>query len=521
MQSTFSGLNTMVNGIYTNRLALNTVGHNISSSNTPGYSRQRANSVATMASEVYTLSGAQQVGNGSTVSSVARARDIYADRQYWKENATDGYYNAKASNYSKLESIFNDSDNTGVQNAMENFFKSWQYLSTDASNANYRISVIGYGENFADSLKSVTSQTQKQITSIYDSIELTVNNINSKTNELVTLNKAISGIEATGAIANDLRDQRDMIIDELSGLMNINVYETPNHMYTVVSDGTTLVNGLSRVDLEMSVPVNNKIYGINDYDIIIKQTGTTFQPSNGELGAQLEAIKEDKKYIDNVIDMATFMLTTLNDQHKAGQGIDADKTTKLNFFGHTDYEYTWTPNEGFKSSYKGSATPEILKGIEILKLLYVNKELQASDGELKIAAGKKKALDDTSTANSTADGSNATAISTLFNCIKADTGAAVRDSIRSIGDGSLYSFYNSKMTAMGSSASNMNEKVAYQKTVMTQVENLRSATAGVNWDEELTNMIKFQQGYQACSRCLNAMDECLEKLVNGTGMVGR
>ena len=102
MQSTFSGLNTMVNGIYTNRLGLNTVGHNISNSNTEGYSRQTAHAAATPSSEVYTLAGASQVGNGSTVTSVIRARDIYADRQYWKENSTNGYYNGKANNYAKI-----------------------------------------------------------------------------------------------------------------------------------------------------------------------------------------------------------------------------------------------------------------------------------------------------------------------------------------------------------------------------------------------------------------------------------
>ena len=101
------------------------------------------------------------------------------------------------------------------------------------------------------------------------------------------------------------------------------------------------------------------------------------------------------------------------------------------------------------------------------------------------------------------------------------TSPEVLEDDRAIGKGSLFSYYNTNMTTMGSSAANMNGKVEFQSNVMLQVENLRSTTNGVNWDEELSNMIMFQQGYSACSRCLNAMDECLDKLINGTGTVGR
>ena len=123
--------------------------------------------------------------------------------------------------------------------------------------------------------------------------------------------------------------------------------------------------------------------------------------------------------------------------------------------------------------------------------------------------------------NGTGDGSNAVWMATLLNCENDKTSPEVRDSVRAIGKGSLYSYYNTSMTTMGSAASNMNGRVDFQSNVMSQVENLRSSTNGVNWDEELTNMIMFQQGYSACSRCLNAMDECLDKLINGTGTVGR
>lgn len=576
MQSTFSGLNTMVNGIYTNRLGLNTVGHNISNSSTEGYSRQTAHSSATPSSEVYTLAGASQVGNGSTVTSVLRARDVYADRQYWKENSTNGYYNAKASNYSKVESIFNDSDNSGVQNAMEQFYKAWQDCSASASTDTSRQSVINAGQNLTEIMQTTTTQVKNQITAVYDDITLSVETMNRLMGQVVELNKNISGIEATGAAANDLRDQRDLIVDQLSNLTDITVYEDTNGMYTLVSNGTTLVNGISKVDLEMSKPKNNTTYSVSDYDIVIKQTGTVFNAGNGELKGQFEAINEDKGYIDQLANMAIFMLTTLNDQHKAGYGIDGKKdspsgnadeadnaTTGLNFYGESDKIFEYDPATGVFSVFDKQAdgTKDVnsekkLAGTQVIDLLVVNSELTATDGHKKLATRSGERDDDgnllyktldpntglegTTTdvnnpniqrdsknnpipvgVNGTGDGSNAVWIAALLNCEKDKTSPEVNGTDRVIGNGSLFSYYNTNMTTMGSATSNMNGRVTFQSAVMTQVENLRSSTSGVNWDEELTNMITFQQGYSACSRCLNAMDECLEKLITGTGMVGR
>lgn len=569
MQSTFSGLNTMVNGIYTQRLGLNTVGHNISNSNTEGYSRQTAHAAATPSSEVYTLAGASQVGNGSTVTSVIRARDIYADRQYWKENSTDGYYNGKANNYAKIESIFNDSDNSGVQNAMEKFYQAWQDCSTTASSDTSRQNVINAGQNFAQSLQIAAKQTKEQIDSLYDDISLSVVKMNRLMGQVVELNKNIAGIEATGAHANDLRDQRDLIVDQLTSMTDITVYESANGMYTLVSNGTTLVNGITKVDLKMSAPKNNTTYSLSDYDIMIKQTGTVYTPGNGELKAQFEAVAEDKGYIDQVANMAAFMFTTMNDQHKAGYGIDGSKdkpfgnanakdnaTTGLNFYGESDKIFEWDAKNGKLNVYnkkadgtKDNASKESLSGMQILEILTVNSELTATDGHKKLATrsgerdtdGKllyQAAAGGTTTdvtqakkdakgnplpvdVNGTGDGSNAVWVAALFNCERDKTSPEVNGTDRLIGNGSLYSYYNTSMTTMGSDASNMNGRVKFQSGVMDQVENLRSSTNGVNWDEELSNMITFQQGYSACSRCLSAMDECLDKLINGTGTVGR
>ena len=310
MRSTFSGLNTMVRGVFANQLSLDTVGHNITNASTEGYSRQKVNLAATRGQGVSSLYGNVMVGTGVDSMSIERARNIYADKQFWQETSTQEYYKTTQVNYEKIEAVFDDSDKTGLVNAMGDFYKAWQNLSKNASTASTRVAVIEKGNMLADRIKTAGEQLQSQINSQYDDMRVTVNKVNETTDKIVQLNKNIMQQEAIGASANDLRDQRDLLVDELSKYMNLNVYEDEKGMYSVVSNGITMVGGVERLTLEMSDPINNGDYGINDYVINIKESGITFLPQNGSLKAQQDTIAEDKQYIDTLADMAGFVLTT-------------------------------------------------------------------------------------------------------------------------------------------------------------------------------------------------------------------
>lgn len=210
---------------------------------------------------------------------------------------------------------------------MEEFYKAWQDLSANASTDSNRVAVIEKGNVFTDKLKTATQQMQSQINAQYDDMSSTLTKINDITNQLTKLNQNIMSTEATGASANDLRDKRDLLVDELSGYMNLNVYEDDNGMYTVVSNGVSMVNGINRLTLEMSTPIANSTYGINDYSIQIKESGIAYIPTDGSLKAQLDTIAEDKSYIDKMADMAGFMLTTFNNMHQQGAGIDGSDSS--------------------------------------------------------------------------------------------------------------------------------------------------------------------------------------------------
>ena len=554
VRSTFAGLNTMYRGVSTNRLSLETVGHNMTNASAPGYSRQRVNQAATMADEGYTTAGQQYVGTGTDALSIKRARDIYADKQFWRENSTLNYYETRRKNYEKLEVVFKDNDKTGIQEAMADFYKSWVDMSKEASTTSQRVAILEKAGVLCDRIHKAGKQLQDQIKSEYADLRLNVTKVNELTSQIVELNRAIMSREAAGGSANDLRDARDNLADELAQYMNVSVNEDKaSGMYTIVSNGVSMVNGITKLNLTLGpkdadgkvVGIPNKDYGVTDYNIEIDGTGVLFDPLTGKLKAKQDSIAEDKGYMDNLANMAAFLMTTFNDQHQQGIGMDQNRTTGLNFFGdqNTLYQFQHNAVTGENSvtstayaggltntqtvvggkvhvnvTGTGTATNDTLKGYRLIDALRINQKLTAPDGERLIASAAWE-VDPANNPvkNGTADGEVAVLLSTLLN--QGDASRTVANC--ATGESSLFNYYNNAMTKLGVDASACQTLQKQQEDVLEQVSQWRTETAGVNWDEELTNMIMFQQGYSACSRCLTTMDEMLDKLINSTGVVGR
>ena len=594
----------MVRGIYSNQLSLDTVGHNITNASTEGYSRQSVNLAATRGQAVPSLYGDVIVGTGVDSTSIERARNVYADKQYWQETAQKNYYSTQQTNYDKVEAVFNDSSNTGIKNALTEFYNAWSDLSTNASTASNRVAVIEKSNVLADRIKTAAQQLQSQINAQYEDMRSNVAQINDYTTELTKLNQNIMQTEASGGKANDLRDQRDLIVDNLSKYMNLNVYEDDHGMYSVVSNGITMVNGVNRLTLEMSDAINNSTYGISDYTVNIKESGIAFVPTNGSLKAQIDTIAEDKGYIDKLAHMSGFLLTTFNTMHQQGAGIDGTDSSfgnddgtdtykgpsyGVNYWGDDNTLYTWDATDEVvkavelkdikrtvevddtQTDASGNTirTPKVtiggtqvsettLDGINIINALAVNTAIKETGGQNLIAARKlvvEQNVSDTGAlengysvkVNGSGDGTNATNIATLINMDQAnvhstsyivynatttggttklmdmadDTMTTDNMKYRALDVDSLNAYYSAAVSKLGSDSESVDDKSDAQDQLIEQITNWRSSTSGVDWNEELSNMIMFQKGYSACSRCLTTMDEMLDRLINSTGTVGR
>lgn len=582
MRSTFAGLNTMVRGIQNNQLSLDTTGHNITNASTEGYSRQRVDSAATNYQERPSLYGGVYVGGGVDVVALNRARNIYADKQYWSENSAQNLYKTYKTNFDKVETIFNDSKKTGILDAMQQFYSSWVNLSDYASDAASRTSVLTKGNNLVDRIKTAAKQLQGQIEAQYNEIGIQLGKLNNLTKEIAQLNKNITLAETNGGKANDLRDQRDLLVDKLSEITNVNVYEEANGQYTVVSNGMSLVQRENSLTLELSEPMNNMQYGISDFSIRVREAGGIgYVPQSGILKALSDTIVQDKGHIDQLADISATLLTTFNDVHKLGVGIDKEQTSWMNFFGQNAFtsptgtaydqmQYTWhvdnntgerwmeavgatvnrtktpgPPAQTTVTTSAAAATPQDrLRSMQIINALKVSDELTAPGGQNLVAArqivnkttGNRvtpslSASGSTYTyndewVNGTGDGTMAVELSKLFNIDQATTANPrgslnPRGTTRPVSTISINQYYNGMMSKLGANAENIDKTMKQQDDLMTQISQWRQSTSGVDWNEELTNMLKFQTGYGACSRVLTSMDEMLDKLINGTGMVGR
>ena len=672
----FSGLNTMVRGIFVNQTALNTTGHNITNADTEGYSRQTVNVITTVSEYRSSVYGNTAVGTGAEIQAITRTRDVYADVQYRNENSQMKYYETLATNYDKLEVIFNDANNDGLQSQILAFYKSWVDLSTEASNSANRANVIEQGKNMVDGILSATQQLQEQIDYNYFYMNMNIKEVNDILESITKRNKEIVAAEVGGAMANDLRDQRDLLVDKLSAYMPVTIYEDEFGNYQVTSGGTTLVTGVERLHLARSAPIESKYFGENfgilDYSVVIEESNVSFIPGGGILQANLDAVDDCKSYINELADISAFLLTTFNDQHRQGYDMngltkdytvmmqeyetttDADGNTTqsikynhlgtgkgdyklengryiyvgegmgdyaialtngtyvyraaesgevpkfilnddgtytltddsdtaqyvidliatsdastydavqvpdtINFFGNDDHFYTYSQNKKWGVNTVTvvgiDGVTQNLSGTDIINALKLNTKFDGNEGHRYVAAAT--AYDDSTDYSSydnngkhvtdsdtylsrmvdwnerTGDGTNAVFMSELFNMTYENITISGRSngfivnryadtfkSINPIGGQSINTFYVNMGTRLGVEASSIDTLVTQQDVVMTQAQNWRDATSGVDWNEELTNMIKYQKAFVACSRCLTAMDECLDRLVNSTGAIGR
>ncbi|QDR81968.1 flagellar hook-associated protein FlgK [Sporomusa termitida] len=516
MRSTFGGLNTVVRGIYANQMSLDTVGHNIANADTDGFSRQRVNLVSTTPQTIYSGNGKVQLGTGVATQSITRIRDTFVDQQMWKEKSTLGYGETIYSTLSKVEGVFQEPTETGIQTVLDNYWKAWNTVATNASDNGARVALRERGVELVDAIQQANTQLRAMAADINAVIGIRVDTVNQITAEMLSLNKQIAGIEVGGLDhANDLRDRRDYLVDQLAQIVNVRVTEDKAGNYIVQSSGLVLVDGNERSKLQTKSHVDPD-YGYEVVDVVDASTQLTVNFTSGELkglidardktanSSQGEARESDigiKAYLNKLSQISQFLLQDFNAAHRSGYGMD--DSTGNNFFGaggEPDPNYSASD----LTSIFGVAAAADVPKYKWIEQLQVNPDFFTSNGVEKIAA-KAAAT------QGNAAGDNAVL---MANKLKVDTSGI-------LGNASLDSFYGSFIGALGVQTQNAERLTDNQQTLVNTITNWRESVCGVNLDEEMSNMIRFQKGYNAAARVLTTMDEMLDKLINGTGVVGR
>jgi flagellar hook-associated protein 1 FlgK len=708
MRSTFAGLNTVVRGLYAQQVGLDTVGHNVSNASTDGYSRQSVNLATTMPGTIYGSIGKMQIGTGVDIASIARVRDSFIDKQFWKETSTLGYAQTKQKTLSQIESVFMEPSDSGLQTTLNNFWNAWQTLSTNASDNGVRTLVRQRGVDLVDSIKNENDKLINMSTDINSTLKIKVGEVNHLTSEIAALNYQITRIEVGNDNANDLRDQRDYLVDQLSGLMKVSVKEDQYGNYTIQSAGATLVDGDKNLKLQTINDTNAQIYtkyGLEALKIVTEGgQNLQFTEASGEIKALLDSRDSTKaingsgfgvlEYMNQLDTISKFLMKDFNEVHRAGYG--TDDSTLTNFFGDgtnggvsdaafNGWDDAWAQSQGgwvnalkvnsdffttdgvkyiaaktqpggeivpvqtvgssggsvhvngtylgtspgnysirvtalglgsstsvtqsntsggsaaLSGTYTGTGTTSYSVRIDTLDIdtgkvtgasystdggstwtagtmdtstapptftlsdgvkIAMNNDLDNSVGNTynfsvspasnDRVSGVEYSTDDGATWTtgtidkstnppafqlslgvrvSIADNTGNTVNNTYTFTVtegNASGGNAVKlaerlktDKVATLGNASLDTYYAATIGTLGTDAQSAQKFADNQQTLVNQVLNWRESVSGVSIDEELTNMIKFQKGYNSAARVLTTMDEMLDKLINDTGRVGR
>ncbi len=289
MPSTFLGLNTSYTGLVASNAALNTTANNIANIETEGFSRQVVNQGASDAIRTYSSFGC--VGTGVDIYGAERVRDIYYDVKYWNNNSKLGEFDKKQYYAAMIENYLNDTQITkGFTSIFDEMDAALQSLKSNTGDPTYALDFIGKAGNVCEYFNLLYNNFQSMQKDVNDEIKIKVEEINSIASELATLNKEINIIEMDGSsIANELRDKRDLLVDQLSAIVDVSVEEQPiydavtgvptgiNNYIVRIAGGQTLISGYSYRELECVPRETYQQANQNDceglYDIYWTDTG--------------------------------------------------------------------------------------------------------------------------------------------------------------------------------------------------------------------------------------------------------
>ena len=242
--SLFGSLYLGDSGLRTSQNALNTVAHNLSNLNTPGYVRQQVANSDT----IYTYGGSSvrgdrfQLGTGAKYSECRHVRDLFLDQAYRLENGRMSYYEVSYSGILEVEDILGELDGAAFKNSVSGLWTSMQELAKDPSDTVNMSMFVSKAASFMENAAAVYKSFQEYQNNLNRQVKDAVEDINSIGNRIYELNKAIMKIESGGLEnANDLRDERDQLLDMLSGYGNIDYTEEKNHAVTIRFNGADFV----------------------------------------------------------------------------------------------------------------------------------------------------------------------------------------------------------------------------------------------------------------------------------------
>lgn len=322
MSGLLGSLQSARTGMSASQASIQTTSHNINNLNTPGYSRQQVEQKARSAYSYPGYNsqlGAGQLGTGVEVTDIVRVRNSFYDFQFRNESHTYGQIGVKYDHYSTMENIFNEPSETGISSSMNNFFMSWQELSKNPNDAGSKDIVIQNSDYLAKNISNVYKKLNELSENAKKKLNENIDDINGKLKELKELDKQIKLVEGSGKSPNDLMDERDRILDDLSFKMNIN----DENVQKLLKDKIASGENITEDDLKKIPGVSGEIKG--SFEMLDKIEG--YKKDLEELAEGIKKSVNDTLGVD-IFETGTDSILKVKDDI-------LDKTTDLNITAET------------------------------------------------------------------------------------------------------------------------------------------------------------------------------------------
>ncbi len=473
-------LNIAQGALNANQIAMEVVSHNIANVNTPGYTRQSA----VMESESPISMNRLKIGMGVRVDSVTQAFDRYTTKAIHQNTSALNENQSKASVLSQLESLLNETGDSTLSQAMNKFWNAWQDVANNPGGIAERTALLEKAKILAQKFNSMSSDLNQTKKDMNTNLQMGIEKVNDLTKNIADLNDKIVAAEASKTPANDLRDQRNNLLEKLSGWLG-NVYlEQENGSVTVLTQGGILLVDEDK-HWDFSTQGNSIYYNNIPSDVSKKLTG-------GKIGGWLDVRDEiAPQYLANLDELAGTFIQRVNTLHLTGYTL-AGQTGK--YFFQNFQTAPAVPNSG---DYQGAAA-------------YIQLSTDVLNNPANIAAGGQS--------GAPGDNENALRIVPLQkdDSIQirkwtiSDRGTSTSNSLQTE---TMDDYYRTLVgeVGIGTEASNENQK--FVQSMLDRLGEVRDSVSGVNLDEELTEMMKIQRAYEAASKMITVADDMLQSLL--------
>ncbi len=505
MPSAFYGMEIAKSGLFMAQKQLNVTGHNISNANTAGYTRQRIIQQNIDSNWGPNFIGQRKemalIGQGVRLDELDQIRSPYLDMKYRETNPIANKWGVRATELHYVSLKFDPATQTNLLARYNDLKDAVQKFSTETEiDAEIRTNLRDQAISFCETLSTMHAQLLATQSEQNDAIGVCVEEVNRIAQSIAALNKEIYRYELSEQKALDLRDHRNLLIDELSNLTDIGYSYDDDDKLTITIGEEVLVTHDESFGIEIDPEGwEDPITGQTLSTIIWSDSGADVEIREGEIYGRLsirDGVVDTEIGIPYIVEQLNIFARTLamsfNEVHEAGWTPD-DQVNGLP--SQTGISFFDNPT----GSYDDVTAGNLSLSQEILDNIY---NIAASS--IEVIRG--------SLPSSSMIGNQENARNLIDIVFEGDQG--------DLNGTTFEKFYQSLVTTIGVQTKHADDNHTVEYSVLGNTVEARASYSGVSIDEEMTNMIRFMHAYTAASRMITTMDEELDKLINGTGRVG-